>query len=85
MNEMIRLTIVGAKDIYYYGLVSSVTLPGDNGIFTIYPNSNLALEPQFIPLQNGTITYITPEHEDRVDIAYGFANIGGNKVVVSVH
>lgn len=85
MNETIHLTIVGPKDIYYYGLISEVTLPGDNGVFTVHPNSNLALETQFIPLQKGTIVYKTPEHEGRVEILYGFATIGANKIVVSVH
>lgn len=85
MNETIHLTIVGPKDIYYYGLVSAVTLPGDKGVFTVHPNSNLALETQFIPLQKGTIVYRTPEHTGHVEIMYGFANIGANKIVVSVH
>lgn len=85
MNETLHLTIAGPKDIYYYGLVSAVTLPGDKGNFTVYPGSNPAPEEQFIPLHKGTVVYKTPDHEGRVDITYGFANIGTNKVVVSVH
>lgn len=85
MNETIHLTIAGPKDIYYYGLVSAVTLPGDKGIFTVYPNSNLDLETLFIPLQKGTIVYKAPEHDGCVEIRYGFANINGNKIVISVH
>lgn len=85
MNETIHLTIVGPQDIYYYGLVSAVTLPGDKGIFTVYPNSNLTQETLFIPLQKGTIVYKAPEHDDRVEIVYGYANISANKIVVSVN
>lgn len=85
MNEKIHLTVVGPKDIYFYGLVSTVTLPGDKGIFTVYPNSNLTQEILFVPLQKGTIVYQAPEHDGRVDILYGYANIGANKIVVSVH
>lgn len=85
MNETIHLTIVGPKDIYYYGLVSAVTLPGDKGIFTVCPNSNLTQETLFIPLRKGTIVYKVAEHAGRVEIKYGYANIGANKIVVSVH
>lgn len=85
MNEKIHLTVVGPKDIYYYGLVSAVTLPGDKGNFTVYPNSNLIQETLFISLQKGTIIYKAPEHDGCVEILYGYANIGANKIVVSVH
>lgn len=85
MNETIHLTIVGPKDIYYYGLVTAVTLPGDKGIFTVYPNSNLTMETLFIPLRKGTIVYKAPEYDGRVEIMYGYVNIGANKIVASVH
>lgn len=85
MNETIHLTIVGPKDIYYYGLVSAVTLPGDKGIFTVFPNSILALEMLFVSLRKGTIVYKVPEYDGRVEIMYGYANIGANKIMVSVH
>lgn len=85
MNKTLHLTIVGPKDIYYYGLVSAVTLPGNKGTFTVRPDSNPVPEEKFLPLQKGTVIYSTSEHEGRVDITYGFATIGTNKVVVFVH
>lgn len=76
------LRIISATDIVFEGNVSSVTLPGAMGSFTVLPHHAALIST----LVKGTIVYKTPdsvEHEAETD--GGIADVDNDVVSVCIY
>ncbi len=74
------LEIITPDQIFFSGEVSSVTLPGTSGMFTIWKNH----APMISMLSNGKLTYVTDGKEKDVRIQGGFMKIDKNVISVCV-
>ncbi|WP_027326877.1 ATP synthase F1 subunit epsilon [Helicobacter pametensis] len=75
--EEIRVSIVTPEGLIFDGNVSSVTLPGSDGEFGVYPNhcSLISL------LRAGVIEIITNQHtKEYVAIDWGYARVETDRV-----
>jgi len=74
-----KLEIITPEQIYFTGEVTSVTLPGKNGLFTIWENH----APLISSLKTGKLTYVVDKQEIELDVTNGgFAEISNNAVTV---
>jgi F-type H+-transporting ATPase subunit epsilon len=73
-----KLEIITPEQIYFSGEVSSVTLPGKNGTFTIWENH----APIISALKKGKIIYVTNKQELQLEIEGGFAEVNNNTLTV---
>lgn len=73
-----KLEIITPEQIFFSGEVSSVTLPGKNGIFTIWENH----APIISALKKGKIVYIFEKQELQLEIEGGFAEVNNNTLTV---
>ena len=73
-----KLEIITPEQIFFSGEVSSVTLPGKNGIFTIWENH----APIISSLKKGKIVYVANKQEQQLDIEGGFAEVNNNTLTV---
>ncbi|HEY5507817.1 MAG TPA: ATP synthase F1 subunit epsilon [Paludibacter sp.] len=73
-----KLEIITPEQIYFSGDVTSVTLPGTSGLFTIWGHH----APLISSLGNGKITYVVNEKEQELNIEGGFAEVNKNVVTV---
>jgi F-type H+-transporting ATPase subunit epsilon len=73
-----KLEIITPEQIYFSGEVTSVTLPGKNGSFTVWENH----APIISSLGMGKISYRSNNLDVDLNIDGGFAEV--NKNVVSV-
>lgn len=76
----IRLSILSPEKILYKGNVSSVTLPGKSGEFTVLRNHAALISS----LDKGTIKYQCNDGEQTMDVKNGFVEINDNIVSVCV-
>lgn len=76
------LKIISAHDISFSGEVTSVTLPGVMGSFTVLNNH----APLISVLSKGTIKYVDlAEQIHEVGVAGGLADVNNNVISVCVY
>ena len=73
-----KLEIITPEQIFFSGDVTSVTLPGTSGLFTIWDHH----APLISSLGNGKISYLVNEKEQQLNIEGGFAEVNKNVVTV---
>jgi F-type H+-transporting ATPase subunit epsilon len=73
-----KLEIITPEQIFFSGDVTSVTLPGTSGLFTIWDHH----APLISSLGNGKISYLVNEKEQELNIEGGFAEVNKNVVTV---
>jgi F-type H+-transporting ATPase subunit epsilon len=73
-----KLEIITPEQIFFSGEVSSVTLPGKNGSFTVLGNH----APIISSLLPGKITYRADGQESELTVDGGFAEESNNVVTV---
>lgn len=73
-----KLEIITPEQIYFSGEVSSVTLPGKNGSFTVWENH----APILSSLVAGKITYRTDDQESELTVEGGFVEVSKNIITV---
>ena len=73
-----KLEIITPEKIYFTGEVTSVTLPGSIGLFTVWENH----APLISSLKEGKISYMDGKTESEIDIQSGFAEVSKNVVTV---
>ena len=64
--------------MYFSGEVTSVTLPGTSGLFTVWQNH----APLISSLKEGKISFLVDNKESELNIEGGFAEVGKNVVTV---
>ncbi len=73
-----KLEIITPEHIFFSGQVTSVTLPGTSGLFTVWENH----APLISSLSTGKISFTADNKETELDIDSGFAEISNNVVTV---
>jgi F-type H+-transporting ATPase subunit epsilon len=73
-----KLEIITPEQIYFSGEVTSVSLPGTSGLFTVWENH----APLISSLTKGKISYAVDNNETELNIDGGFAEINKNTVTV---
>jgi len=73
-----KLEIITPEKIFFSGEVTSVTLPGTEGFFTMWENH----APIISSLTKGKLTFTAKEGEQELNIEGGF--VEANKNVVTV-
>lgn len=77
----LHLSIVSPEKEIYNGDVSSVTLPGTTGLFSILPQH----APIVSSLKEGEVSYVTADGEvHSLDIHSGFVELSNGEVSVCV-
>lgn len=77
MNNL-RLEIYTPNGILFNGEVTSVTLPGTKGIFTVLKNHGAIISS----LTEGKIKYLIEKEISTIDVLGGFAEVKNNVVTV---
>ena len=77
MNNL-RLEIYTPNGILFNGEVTSVTLPGTKGIFTVLKNHGALISS----LTEGKIKYLIEKEISTIDVLGGFAEVKDNVVTV---
>lgn len=75
-----KLEIITPEQIYFSGDVSSVTLPGTSGLFTVWENH----APLISSLTKGKVSYTADKIETELIVEGGFAEISNNTVTVCI-
>lgn len=75
-----KLEIITPEQIYFSGEVTSVTLPGTIGLFTVWENHASLISS----LIKGKISYTVDKNETELNVDGGFAEINNNVVTVCV-
>lgn len=75
------LKIISAEDILFEGEVTSVTLPGSEGLFTVLRNHASLIST----LVSGDIRYVQDGHEVGVPVSGGLVNVDNNVVSVCIY
>jgi F-type H+-transporting ATPase subunit epsilon len=75
-----KLEIITPEQIYFSGEVTSVTLPGTIGLFTVWENH----APLISSLVKGKICYNVDNEAIELIVDGGFAEINNNVVTVCV-
>lgn len=75
------LKIISAEDILFEGEVSSVTLPGAKGLFTVL-NHHASL---ISTLTAGKISYVEDGQEQQLPITGGLVDVDNNVVSVCIY
>lgn len=75
-----KLEIITPEQIYFSGDVTSVTLPGTSGLFTVWENH----APFISSLAKGKINYTAGNAEAELTVDGGFAEISNNVVTVCI-
>ena len=73
-----KLEIITPEQIYFSGDVTSVTLPGTSGLFTVWENH----APLISSLTKGKVSYTADNKETQLTVDGGFAEISNNTVTV---
>ena len=77
MNTL-RLEIYTPSGVLFNGEVTSVTLPGTKGIFTVMYNHGAIISS----LTKGKIKYLIDNEISNIEVAGGFAEVKNNVVTV---
>lgn len=75
-----KLEIITPEQIYFSGEVTSVTLPGTIGLFTVWENH----APLISSLTKGKISYKVDKDLTELIVDGGFAEINNNVVTVCI-
>ena len=75
-----KLEIITPEQIYFSGDVTSVTLPGTSGLFTVWENH----APLISSLTKGKVSYTADKIETELIVEGGFAEISNNTVTVCI-
>lgn len=77
-----KLEIITPEQIYFSGDVTSVTLPGTSGLFTVWENH----APLISSLAKGKISFVDVKDKQETELTVdgGFAEISNNVVTVCV-
>ena len=75
-----KLEIITPEQIYFSGEVTSVTLPGTIGLFTVWENH----APLISSLTKGKISYKVDKDVTELIVDGGFAEINNNIVTVCI-
>jgi F-type H+-transporting ATPase subunit epsilon len=77
-----KLEIITPEQIYFSGEVTSVTLPGTSGLFTVWENH----APLISSLIKGKISYIENINKQQAELTIngGFAEVSNNIVTVCI-
>jgi F-type H+-transporting ATPase subunit epsilon len=75
-----KLEIITPEQIYFSGEVTTVTLPGTSGLFTVWENH----APFISSLTKGKISYTANNAETELTVDGGFAEISKNIVTVCI-
>ena len=75
-----KLEIITPEQIYFSGEVTSVTLPGTSGSFTVWENH----APLISSLKQGKISYMAQKIETELIVDGGFAEISNNTVTICI-
>jgi len=75
------LKIISAEDVLYTGEVTSVTLPGSQGAFTVLRN-HASLISTLVP---GNIAYVADGNRVEVPVSGGLVNVDNNVVSVCIY
>ena len=75
-----KLEIITPEQIYFSGEVTSVTLPGTSGLFTVWENH----APLISSLTKGKLSYVAEKNQIDLNVDGGFAEISKNTVTVCV-
>lgn len=76
------LKIISAHEVSFSGEVTSVTMPGVLGSFTVLKNH----APLISVLSKGVIRYTSPDEEPHdIEIAGGLADVNDNVISVCVY
>ena len=79
-----KLEIITPEQIYFSGEVTSVTLPGTSGLFTVWENH----APLISSLAKGKISFVAIVDNHKVEtelvVDGGFAEVSNNTVTVCV-
>ena len=73
-----KLEIITPEQIFFSGQVTSVSLPGTRGLFTVWENH----APLISSLVKGKISFTNDEKETELSVDSGFAEISNNVVTV---
>ncbi len=73
-----KLEIITPEQIYFSGEVSSITLPGTKGLFTVWENH----APMISSLGTGKISYMGNNCENELEVVGGFIEVNKNVVTV---
>lgn len=73
-----KLEIITPEKIFFTGEVSSVTLPGKNGSFTVWENH----APLISSLAKGKISFNADNQESELTVDGGFIEVSNNVVTV---
>lgn len=79
-TAVLKLIIVSPEKTIYNGIASKVTLPGELGLFTVFPSH----APLISSLKKGKILYAINGVNEEVDIQEGFVEIKENVVSVCI-
>ncbi|MEI6555462.1 MAG: ATP synthase F1 subunit epsilon [Paludibacter sp.] len=77
-----KLEIITPEQIYFSGDVTTVTLPGTSGLFTVWENH----APLISSLAKGKISFVDVKDKQETELTVdgGFAEISNNVVTVCV-
>lgn len=75
------LNIISADDTVFSGEVTSVTLPGANGLFTVLRNHASLIST----LMAGKITYVADGESAELPVSGGLVNVDNNVVSVCIY
>jgi len=75
-----KLEIITPEQIYFSGEVTSVTLPGTSGLFTVWENH----APLISSLKEGKISYAVDKNVTELTVDGGFAEVSNNVVTVCI-
>jgi F-type H+-transporting ATPase subunit epsilon len=73
-----KLEIITPEQIFFSGEVTSVTLPGTSGLFTVWENH----APLISSLTKGKLSFLVEKKETELNIDGGFAEVSKNTVTV---
>lgn len=76
--NILKLEIYTPNGVLFNGKVTSVTLPGTKGIFTVLKNHGAIISS----LTEGVIKYTIDEETSTIDVLGGFAEVKKNVVTV---
>lgn len=81
-NQQMKLEIISASEVSYTGDVSSVTLPGVLGSFTVLKDH----APLISVLSKGNVKFVDSENDTKsIAIAGGIADVNDNVISVCVY
>ena len=75
-----KFEIITPEQIYFSGDVTSVTLPGTSGLFTVWENH----APLISSLTKGKVSYTADKIETELIVEGGFAEVSNNTVTVCI-